>query len=393
MYNIIIARHGEAAIKGANKHLFEKQLVNNIKIALEPLGKPKVYKEDTRVCVDVDDYDIDELVESIKKVFGVFYLSPSLKLEPGYESLVAGSLDVMREKIKEGAKTFKVVTKRADKSFPMKSQEISADIGGLVLKEFDGQIKVDVVKPDVILNVELRKNYNLIFVDKIMGFGGLPIGINGKAITLLSGGIDSPVSSWMVSKRGMYIEAVHFHSFPFTSKKSQEKVKDLVRTLSKYCGRIRLHNVNLLPIQKEIQEKCPDEQMTILSRRFMMKIAERIGNIVGAQALVTGESLGQVASQTIEGLTVTNNAVEIMPVLRPLISLDKEEIIKIAREIGTFEISIIPEEDCCTVFLPPKPVTKPKLEKILNSEANLEVEKLVSEAIENREVIEFRDLI
>ena len=237
---------------------------------------------------------------------------------------------------------------------------MSLDIGGYLVSQVKDKIAVDVKNPEVKISCELRENHVLVYADTIKGYGGLPLGTNGRALSLLSGGIDSPVASWMVAKRGMDLECVHFHSYPFTNEKSQEKVRDLVKILSKYCGKIRLHKVNIIEIQKAIASKCKDEEMTIISRRFMMRIAEEIANKRYCNALVTGESIGQVASQTIEGLTCTNSSVS-MPVFRPLIAMDKAEIVDIAQKIGTFETSIEPEQDCCTVFAPTKPLTKPKL--------------------------------
>jgi thiamine biosynthesis protein ThiI len=286
--------------------------------------------------------------------------------------------------------TFKVNAKRLDKRFPMKSPEMSIDLGGYVLKTFPQRFKVDVLNPDLNITAELRADSNIIFADKIKGVGGLPRGINGKGCILLSGGIDSPVAAYLMSKRGLYIEAVHFHSFPFTSEKSQEKIMDLARTLLPYTGQIKIHMVNLLEIQQSIAENCPEELMTILSRRFMMAIAERIATETECNCLITGESMGQVASQTAEGLLATNNAVKLLPVFRPLISYDKEDIITLAKEIDTFDVSIIPEEDCCTVFLPKRPATKPKLEKILKAEENLNIEMLINNAIDSRVIKEMK---
>jgi len=248
-------------------------------------------------------------------------------------------------------------------------------------------LKVDVRTPQVKVEAELREEACVAYLERIAGYGGLPLGTNGKAMVLLSGGIDSPVAGWMVAKRGVDLELMHYHSYPFTSERSKEKVEELARILTSYCGRLRMNSINLLPIQKQINEHCREEEMTIISRRFMMKIAQKVAISRRCDALATGESIGQVASQTIQGLTVTNASVDI-PVFRPLIAMDKSEIVDMAKKIGTFETSIIPEEDCCTVFLPKKPITKPKLEKIMLSEQNLDIEKLIDEAIENMEVID-----
>ena len=303
---------------------------------------------------------------------------------------LADALKVLEEKIEQGCKSFKVESRRGDKSFRMTSQEMSIDIGGYLLSKTEGKIPVELRNPETKIKCELREHNVVAYSDTVPGYGGLPIGTNGKAMSLLSGGIDSPVASWMVAKRGVEVECIHFHTYPFTSEKSMEKVRDLARILAKYCGKVRLHKVNLLEIQKAVGVNCKEEAMTIISRRFMMRIAEEVGKLRRCDALVTGESIGQVASQTIQGLTCTNASVS-MPVFRPLIAMDKTEIIDVAKTIGTFETSIIPEEDCCSVFAPKRPVTKPKLDRIEADEASLDVEGLIADAIEKMEVeiIEF----
>lgn len=388
MFNTIIIRNGEVAIKGENRPVFEKKLMTNIKKALYGMEGYKVYKGEGRIYVDANPEIMDQVVERVKNVFGVVTLSPAIKVEKGYDNLKEICLKVFEEAIETGSyKTFKMDVKRQNKSFPMTSPEMTKDIAGYILSKHGDKIGVDIFNPELTVYAEFRDTLNIVYAKKIDGVGGMPVGINGKAITLLSGGIDSPVATYMASKRGLEIEAVHFHSFPFTSEKSAQKVEQLAKIVSLYTGKINMHMVNLLPIQKEIAEKCPEELMTILSRRFMMRIAEKIAEQTGCGALITGESIGQVASQTIEGLTATNDAVKVMPVIRPLISFDKEDIIKEARKIDTFETSIIPEEDCCTVFLPKRPATKPKLEKIYKAEEVLDVEKLVSEAVENSTIV------
>lgn len=398
MYNSIIVKYGEIGIKGKNRYIFENKLIKNIKNMLKPIDKFNVYKEYGRVYVDLGDYEYDEICEEVKKVFGIVGVCPAVKVlrnneedvEAAYEKLKETALLVLEDKIASGAKTFKVESRRGDKSFRLTSQEMSIDIGGYLLSKVGDKIKVDINKPEARIKCELRENNVVVYTDTVPGYGGLPMGTNGKAMSLLSGGIDSPVATWMVAKRGMEVEAIHFHTYPFTSEKSQEKVKDLARILAKYVGRVRLHKVNLLEIQKAVGLNCRDEEMTIISRRFMMRIAERVGVQRNCDALITGESIGQVASQTIQGLTCTNASVS-LPVFRPLIAMDKSEIISIAKEIDTFETSIIPEEDCCSVFAPKKPVTKPRLERIEDSEKALDVEKLIQDAIDNMEVevIEF----
>lgn len=390
MYNILIVKYGEIGVKGKNRYIFENKLIKNVKNILKPIGKFNVYKEYGRIYVDLDGYDYEEVVEEVKKVFGIVGVCPAVRAEKDYNLLKELALKMLEEKIEQGYKSFKVDSRRGDKDFKLTSQEMSLDIGGYLVSQVKDKIAVDVRNPEVKIHCELRQNHVMVYSDTIPGYGGLPLGTNGRAMSLLSGGIDSPVASWMVAKRGMELECIHFHSYPFTSEKSQEKVRDLAQILSKYCGRVRLQKVNMLEIQKAIGLNCKDEEMTIISRRFMMRIAERVAESRHCDALVTGESIGQVASQTIQGLTCTNASVK-MPVFRPLIAMDKTEIIEVAQKIGTFETSILPEEDCCTVFSPKKPVTKPKLDRIEKSENKLDVEKLIQDAIDNIEVedIEF----
>ncbi|MCT4604502.1 MAG: tRNA 4-thiouridine(8) synthase ThiI [Marinisporobacter sp.] len=386
MKRILIVRYGEIALKGLNKSYFVNKLVKHIQANLKDLGDLKVWQSGGLVYVDMDGYEEEEVIEKVTKVFGIVSVSPAYEMEKDIETIYEVALNHMKEIIEEeNINTFKVETRRGDKSFPMKSPEISRMVGGYVFNHIE-ELKVDVHHPDKILHVDVRERA-YVYSKKIAGHGGLPLGTNGTAMVLLSGGIDSPVAAWMMAKRGMNIEAVHYHSYPFTSERAKEKVIDLARILVKYCGNIRVHCVNLLPIQKEINEKCPEDEMTILSRRFMMKIAQKVAKKRECHALVTGESIGQVASQTIQGLTVTNHAVD-MPVFRPLIALDKVDIMDIAKKIDTYETSILPHEDCCTVFLPKRPVTKPRVDKILQSESKLDVETLVNEAVENMEVIE-----
>ena len=385
MYNILIVKYGEIGVKGKNRYIFENKLIKNVKNILKPIGKFNVYKEYGRIYVDLDGYDYEEVVEEVKKVFGIVGVCPAVRAEKDYNLLKELALKMLEEKIEQGYKSFKVDSRRGDKDFKLTSQEMSLDIGGYLVSQVKDKIAVDVRNPEVKIHCELRQNHVMVYSDTIPGYGGLPLGTNGRAMSLLSGGIDSPVASWMVAKRGMELECIHFHSYPFTSEKSQEKVRDLAQILAKYCGRVRLHKVNMLEIQKSIGLNCKDEEMTIISRRFMMRIAERVAESRHCDALITGESIGQVASQTIQGLTCTNASVK-MPVFRPLIAMDKTEIIEVAQKIGTFETSILPEEDCCTVFSPKKPVTKPKLDRIEKSENKLDVEKLIEDAISNMEV-------
>ncbi|WP_133143119.1 tRNA uracil 4-sulfurtransferase ThiI [Clostridioides difficile] len=390
VYNILIVKYGEIGVKGKNRYIFENRLIRNIRNMLKPIGKFNVYKEYGRIYVDLEDYDYEEVIEEVRKVFGIVGVCPGVRAKKDYDTLKEIALKMLEEKIDAGYKTFKVESRRGDKSFGLTSQEMSMDIGGYLLSKVGDKINVDVRNPEVKIKCEYREFHTMVYSDTILGYGGLPLGTNGRAMSLLSGGIDSPVATWMVAKRGMEVEAVHFHSYPFTSERSQEKVKDLAKILAKYCGRVRLHKVNILEIQKAIGENCNEEEATILSRRFMMRIAQRLSEKRHCDALITGESIGQVASQTIQGLTCTNAVVD-LPVFRPLIAMDKSDIVDIAKKIGTFETSIVPEEDCCSVFSPRKPVTKPRLEKIEKSETALDIEKLVQDAIDKIEVedIEF----
>ncbi|MCA0743930.1 tRNA 4-thiouridine(8) synthase ThiI [Clostridioides difficile] len=390
VYNILIVKYGEIGVKGKNRYIFENRLIRNIRNMLKPIGRFNVYKEYGRIYVDLEDYDYEEVIEEVRKVFGIVGVCPGVRAKKDYDTLKEIALKMLEEKIEAGYKTFKVESRRGDKSFGLTSQEMSMDIGGYLLSKVGDRINVDVRNPEVKIKCEYREFHTMVYSDTIPGYGGLPLGTNGRAMSLLSGGIDSPVATWMVAKRGMEVEAVHFHSYPFTSERSQEKVKDLAKILAKYCGRVRLHKVNILEIQKAIGENCNEEEATILSRRFMMRIAQRLSEKRHCDALITGESIGQVASQTIQGLTCTNAVVD-LPVFRPLIAMDKSDIVDIAKKIGTFETSIVPEEDCCSVFSPRKPVTKPRLEKIEKSEIALDIEKLVQDAIDKIEVedIEF----
>ena len=382
---VIIISYGEIALKGQNKRFFENKLVNNIRHAVTDLGKLKIYKEHSRIYIDVEDYNEEEIINRVKKVFGVVSISPAKRFSVDMDLIKDMVLDEIKSrKTEEEIKTFKIQSKRVDKKFPTSSMEISREIGAFVLNSDNG-LSVDVHNPDLLVNVEIR-NMAFVHSKKIAGFGGLPLGTNGKALLLLSGGIDSPVAGWLVGKRGVEIEAIHFHSHPFTSQRAKEKVIDLAKTLSIYCGKFRLYSINLLSIQKAINENCPEGEMTILSRRFMMKIAEKIALKSNCDALITGESIGQVASQTTKSLHVTNAAVN-LPVFRPLIAMDKVDIIDLSKKIDTYETSILPFEDCCTVFLPKHPVTQPKLENILKSEALLDVDGLIQEVIDDMEEI------
>ena len=394
--NIVIVRTGEVALKGANKPYFERILVDRVKsnlrhVAEVGIEKPiECYRSEGLIYIKAEkDLDIDLIIKQASKVFGVASCSKAVESISNMDAIGDAAVKYMLDLIeKKGIKTFKVEAKRKDKNFPVESPQISREIGARVLKGCK-VLKVDVHNPDVLLKIDVRHDLSYIYDSKVTGLGGLPLGTNGKGLTLLSGGIDSPVATWMMAKRGMNIEAVHYHSYPYTSERAKEKVIELGQIVASYTGKFKMHVINLLPIQEAIVENCPEEETTILVRRFMMRIAERIANNTNCNALITGEDLGQVASQTAEALVVTDNVVS-MPVLRPLIGMDKIEIMDRAREIGTYEKSIEPYEDCCTVFLPKHPATRPRLEKILESESKLDVEALVSNALSEQEIIQIK---
>lgn len=386
--HIFIVRCGEVALKGMNKPYFERMLVERIKKLLKKFDGVSVRRHEGLIFVRADkSLDKQAIIKEISKVFGVASISPAVECESTMEAIGRAAVEYMMEAINErGVSTFKVEAKRSDKSFPVKSPDIGRQIGAAVLKGCK-VLKVDVHHPDCLLFVDVRHDRSYIYQDKIQGFGGLPLGTNGKGLSLLSGGIDSPVATWMMAKRGMMIEAIHFHSYPYTSQRAQEKVEELARLVATYCGKFKMHVINLLPIQEQIVQNCPKEETTILVRRFMMRIAQKVAENTGCGMLITGENLGQVASQTAESLIVTDSSVT-MPVMRPLIAMDKVDIMDKAMEIGTYETSIQPYEDCCTVFLPKHPVTKPKLERILESESKLDCEALIAAAVESQEVID-----
>lgn len=389
--HIFIVRCGEVALKGMNKPYFERMLAERIrKLLKRKFDNFEVKRQEGLIFVRADKaYEKEEIIKEISKVFGVASISPAVEAESNLDAIGEAAVAYMQEIIEQkGIRTFKVKAKRADKGFPVKSPEIGRIIGAKILIGCK-VLKVDVNEPECLLFVDVRQDRSYIYQDKIAGFGGLPLGTNGKGMSLLSGGIDSPVATWMMAKRGMLIEAIHFHSYPYTSQRAQEKVEDLARIVATYCGRFKMHVVNLLPIQEQIVQNCPEEETTILVRRFMMRIAEQVAKETGCGMLITGENLGQVASQTAEALTVTDASVQ-MPVMRPLIAMDKVDIMDKAREIGTYETSIQPYEDCCTVFLPKHPATKPKLDRILQSESKLDCEKLIADAVAAKEIIDIK---
>ena len=384
MDKVISVSLGEIALKGLNRKYFEDQLISKMKKAIGEIEYHRIYKEQGKIYIEAPEDNFDQIINRLKKVFGLVYISPCYRVEKDIEQIELATIKIVKEKLsKANIKTFKVVTNRADKSFPIKSPEVSSHMGAVILRNFE-ELSVDVHNPSIYLYIDIKKNA-YIYIDKIEGCRGMPVGSNGHGLLLLSGGIDSPVAGFMMAKRGMDISGVHFHSYPFTSERAEEKVKNLAKKLSIYTGNIKLYSVNILEIQKELNKKCPEKEMTILSRRFMMRIAEKIALSNEMDALITGESLGQVASQTIEGISVVNSAVNI-PILRPLIGLDKRDIIDIANDIDTYEISILPYDDCCTLFSPKHPVTNPRLNDIEDSEAYLDVDELVKKAIDNMKI-------
>ncbi len=375
---------GEIALKGLNRKYFEDKLISRIKKSIKDTDYESIYKEQGKFYIEAPEKDFNYIINKLEKIFGLVYISPCIRVDKDMEQIEKASIKIMEEKLsKETISTFKVITNRVDKSFPKKSPEVSREIGAVILKKFN-DLSVDVHNPEIYIYIDIKENC-YIYVDKIKGYGGLPVGTNGRGLLLLSGGIDSPVAGFMMAKRGVEISGVHYHSYPFTSERAEEKVKNLAEILSLYAGPIKLYSVNILAIQKELNAKCPEDEMTILSRRFMMRIAERIAKGNGIDALITGENLGQVASQTINGISVINAVVD-MPILRPLIGFDKVDIIDLAKEIETYETSILPYEDCCTLFLPDHPVTRPKLKNIEKSEENLNIDRLVDSAIETMKI-------
>ncbi len=373
-----------------NKPYFERILLERVRKAIECYEDAEAKWIDGLMFVRVPaDIPEDDVIAKCVRVFGVASVSPAVEAPKNIDEIGRVAAEFMQKIIdEEGVQTFKVKGKRADKSFAVQSPEIGRIVGAIILKSCK-VLRVDVHDPQVTLTVDVRREGAYIFRDKIRGFGGLPLGTNGKGLILMSGGIDSPVAAFMMAKRGMSIEAVHFHSYPYTSQRAQKKVEDLVRVLAGYMGTVRMHVINLLPIQEQIVTHCPEDETTLLVRRFMMRIAEQIAVKNGDMMLITGEDLGQVASQTAEALVVTDSVVK-MPVMRPLIAMDKVDIMDKAREIGTYDISIQPYEDCCTVFLPKHPVTKPKLDRIEASESALDVQALVDAAVASEEIIDIR---
>ncbi len=385
MKQIILVKYGEIILKGLNRHTFEDLLIRNIKNSLRPI-QSTIWRAQATIYIDIADADeMDEAIERLEKVFGIVAIIRAYVLSKDFEQLKAEAKEALKEELSD-AVSFKVSAKRADKKYPMTSPEICAELGGY-LSEAYPHVKVDVKNPEKTVTAEVRETNVYVYCNRIKGLGGMPVGSNSKALLLLSGGIDSPVAGYMVAKRGVALEAVHFFSHPYTSERAKDKVLKLAKIVSAYTGGMKVHIVPFTDIQLEIKEKCPADQLTLIMRRFMMAIAEKVATQHNAKALVTGESIGQVASQTVEALYVTNDAVR-MPVFRPVIGMDKEEIVEIARKIDTFETSVLPYEDCCTVFTPRHPLTKPKLANIVKSEKLLDFDRLVQEAVDGVETVE-----
>ena len=389
MFTAFLIKYAEIGVKGKNKYLFEEALAQQVKYALKRCeGEFKVTRTEGRIYVHaLSDFDYEETVDNLKTVFGISGICPVIHVaDEGFEKLSKVVVSYMDETYPDKNMTFKVQTRRARKNYPMDSMEINMALGEAILNAFP-DIRVDVHKPDVMLHVEIREKI-YIYSMEIPGPGGMPVGSNGKAMLLLSGGIDSPVAGYMIAKRGVKIDAVYFHAPPYTSDRAKQKVIDLAKQVSRYAGPVYLHIINFTDIQLYIYEKCPHEELTIIMRRYMMKIAEMIAKETGCLGLITGESIGQVASQTVQSLAVTNEVCT-LPVFRPLIGFDKMEIVAVSEKIGAYETSILPYEDCCTIFVAKHPVTKPNLNVVKRHEKNLEekIDELVKQAIDSDEVV------
>lgn len=389
MFTAFLIKYAEIGVKGKNKYLFEEALAQQVKYALKRCeGEFKVTRTEGRIYVHaLSDFDYEETVDNLKTVFGISGICPVIHVaDEGFEKLSKVVVSYMDEIYPDKNMTFKVQTRRARKNYPMDSMEINMALGEAILNAFP-EIRVDVHKPDVMLHVEIREKI-YIYSMEIPGPGGMPVGSNGKAMLLLSGGIDSPVAGYMIAKRGVKIDAVYFHAPPYTSDRAKQKVIDLAKQVSRYAGPVYLHIINFTDIQLYIYEKCPHEELTIIMRRYMMKIAEMIAKETGCLGLITGESIGQVASQTVQSLAVTNEVCT-LPVFRPLIGFDKMEIVAVSEKIGAYETSILPYEDCCTIFVAKHPVTKPNLNVVKHHEKNLEekIDELVKQAIDSDEVV------
>lgn len=389
MFKAFLIKYAEIGLKGNNRYLFENALRDRVAEVLAPRGEYIVTKEQGRIFVECpDNYDYEETVEAIQRVFGISSFSPVVVIDSSeWEDLKNGVGDYVGSMYPDKKFTFKVMAKRADKNYPMTSPEICSEMGAYLLKRFP-ELTVDVHEPDVQVTVEIR-NKSYVYSLVIPGPGGMPVGTNGKAMLLLSGGIDSPVAGYMISKRGVSMSAVYFHAPPYTSERAKQKVVDLAKKISKYIGKMKLFVVNFTDIQLYIYEKCPHQELTIIMRRYMMRIAEHFANKEKCLGLVTGESIGQVASQTMQSLAATNDVCD-MPVYRPLVAFDKQDIVDVAEKIDTYETSILPYEDCCTIFVAKHPVIKPNIKTIRNSERKLEdrIDEMIETALNTVEVID-----
>ena len=389
MNEIILLKSGEIALKGLNRSTFEDIMAKNARRRLQPLGEFKIWHAQSTTYVQplTEGVDMDEAVRRLQTVFGIVAVTKSCVVEKDFSVICPAAAEYFAEQL-TAARTFKVEAKRSDKAFPMKSPEISRELGGYLLSRFH-HLKVKVEQPEITITVEIREQGAYIHANQLPGAGGIPVGTGGRAMLLLSGGIDSPVAGYMMAKRGLEIAAVHFASPPYTSDRARQKVLDLAKLLTPWCGRLAVFIIPFTEIQEEIRRKCPEDHFTLIMRRFMMRLANMLALELRCRALVTGENLGQVASQTMQALAVSED-VTTMPVLRPLIGMDKEEIVKIARHIGTFDTSILPYEDCCTVFTPRHPKTKPSVEETREYESALDVEGLCQRAMAGREMIRIK---
>lgn len=387
MQDLLSVSFGELFLKGKNRNKFFKAAIDNIKRNIEKIGYDNMYLESSKLYIEADKKDFKALIKEIKKVFGIIYISEIKRCDKDIKS-IENALKEILDNMDIKNKSFKVITNRVDKSFNIKSPDLSQMMGAYVLKNYaqKNNLKVDVHNPDFKVFIDIKK-YAYVYANRHEGIGGLPLGSSGNGLLLLSGGIDSPVAGFMMAKRGMRINCLHFHSYPFTSKRALQKAIDLGKILSQYTGKMRIYSVNMAEIYKSINKNCHRNQTTILSRRFMMRIAEKISEKNNYHALITGESLGQVASQTVESMTVIEDATK-LPIFKPLIALDKTEIIDRALFIGSYEKSIEPFDDCCSIFAPSNPITKPKLKYIKESESKLDIEELENKAIENMEIFD-----
>lgn len=382
----LLVRYAEIHLKGLNRPFFEKQLVNAIKKAVSHIPAARVVRAQSRIYVyDIPEEMLEDAIGRLQRVFGIHSVSPALCVDTNWQSVMEAAVALMEEQVAGRERVgFKVLARRADKQFPMRSDEINRKLGEILLETYPN-LYVDVHQPEIKVGVEIRERA-YVYAGAFAGQGGMPVGCNGRALLLISGGIDSPVAGYMIAKRGVSLSAVHYYSYPYTSERARDKVVELTGIVSRYAGPIKLHLVPFTDIQLAIYEKCPSSETTVLMRRLMMRIAEKIAVEDRALAIVTGEAIGQVASQTMESLRATDDVVE-MPVFRPLIGFDKSEIIERAQQIGTFETSILPYEDCCTVFVPQHPVTKPNLEKIRKSEGAVDFTELIAAALNDREIL------